>query len=715
MGKVRSPSESKGLPRQVLTALIGLRVKFCASGKLSLRRALLGLSFAFLGAACGPSTHAPEVKPAGNDGKCVLASDSIPDFSPSLGCLDDYQALASHPMSTIIPAASAVKTVIDRADGDRLYFPNTRKYDLHYVFVSTHLSGNGKPEVTSISNFGLTEYYTPERRFILGTLMHYTGAGIWAWELTPSDNASAELIALAYRKIVDSCFCGKDLYFHPTSLTMEAEARKLPASVKVLPAARLSEAYAYQPLNNATAIGKLVFATADRLRKGYSGLRDIVVLDSAPEGFPMVGGIITQEFQAPLSHLNVLSREHGIPNMGLRGALTDSALRALEGKWAKLTVDPSGYSVSEAAQAEADAWWDAHRPAAVAVPAMDTAAKDLRDVENILNIGNLGLGEALRLAIPAYGGTVGNFSVLSYMDTASVHYEPAFGVPVFYYWQHMRKNGLEDSVDSMLADSVFRADPEERVRRLKSLREAIQAAPIDSAFWILLNAKLETKFPGAGRFRFLSSANAEGLEGFTGAGLYGSRIGGRSDSPESVLSALLGVWAGLWSFSAFEERSIRNIDHKTIGMGLLVQEAGIGAEAEGAAITVNPFDPYGYQPGFYVNVKAGEVREPKPDLSGAMDQFVFFYTSPGQPIVMVTRADPSPTEATVLTNEQSNALGKALLEIYLFFQPIYGKIRTDWYGMGTEFRLAAKAGDPPGAKPIIIMERASPYRGWGRW
>jgi hypothetical protein len=35
--------------------------------------------------------------------------------------------------------------------------------------------------------------------------------------------------------------------------------------------------------------------------------------------------------------------------------------------------------------------------------------------------------------------------------------------------------------------------------------------------------------------------------------------------------------------------------------------------------------------------------------------------------------------------------------------------------MGAEFKLARLAGEAPGAKPVIIMKKVSPYRGWGRW
>ena len=60
------------------------------------------------------------------------------------------------------------------------------------------------------------------------------------------------------------------------------------------------------------------------------------MLDQVPNDLSVTLGIITEEFQTPLSHINVLSQTRKIPNMALRNAFTDPKLRALDGKWVKL-------------------------------------------------------------------------------------------------------------------------------------------------------------------------------------------------------------------------------------------------------------------------------------------------------------------------------------------------------------------------------------------
>lgn len=684
---------SNRLSRQPMTTPEGGPVKSCP----------WVLAYAFLALACTQPTELPVVP----EWRCALSSHSDTAYASTIGCLDDYAALAARPFDNSLPGSWSVKTILDQADGNRLYLLNTRKYRIHWEFASERLSGNGKPLVSSMSKFG-TEYYTPGRRFILGTLARYERPGIWTFELTPSDNASAEMIALAYAKLAEACFCGKDLYFHATSQAIEAEAAKLPASIKVITTPQMYQDVAYQPLHFGTSIGRLVFPSADKLKLENVGPRDIVVLEAAPDTLPIVSGLITRQFQTPLSHLNVSAQDRGVPNMGLRGALTDSTLRALEGKWVKLTVATTGYSVTEVTQAEADAWWNAYEPVPVVLSPMDTSMIGLVDLEDILDWNTSGPRAALEKAIPAFGGKTTHFAALPHLDTSKVRYEKSFGIPISYYWQHLQRHGLHDTLARILADPQFKADPAERAHRLQSFRKAIEEAPLDSAFWNLLTAKLDATFPGRETIHFRSSTNAEALDHFTGVGLYESKIGNRS-AVGSLRKALLEVWSSVWDPRAFAERDHRRIDHRSVGMALLVQAPQDEVKANGVAISSNPFDPPGYEPGFYINVQAGSGPVSHPDPSITSEQFVFHWWVTGQPIVQMALSNQVPVGTSVLTPAQTHALGAALREIQIFFLPLYGEDLSHWFGMHTEFKLVPR----PGAEPAIILTQARPYRGWG--
>ncbi|MEO7776214.1 MAG: PEP/pyruvate-binding domain-containing protein [Fibrobacteria bacterium] len=680
---------------------------------------LLGIACILCLLACDKSSPTePEPKPKAWD--CAVDKSALPHFSKTIGCQDDFTALASPPLDASIPGAVSLKSVVDLADSGKLYFQNSKEYKIHWEFTSANLSGNGKPIVPVLSSYNQTEYYSPNRRFILGSVTRYEGPGIWAYEIAPYDNASSAMILTAFRKIAAACYCGDSLYFHPTSLAVAAEAKKLPSDVHVISTDSLYEGIEYQPLNYGTSMGRLVFTTAKKLESEYVGFRDIVVLDDVPNDISVVSGIITQVFQTPLSHINVLSQNRGTPNMGLRGAQSDSTLKALKGKWVKLVVGASAYTVSEVTQAEADAWWDAHKPAAVGVPNMDLDTKEMRNVEDILDLdpSNLGdgarLGAALKKAIPAYGGKASHFSAFPHMDSTKISFPKAFAIPVYHYWHFMEMNGFNDTVTQMLADEKFKGDPAERDKRLKALRTAMKAAPVDPDFEAELMARIADRFPGINRIRFRSSTNAEDLDGFTGAGLYDSKTGDLTDASDPILGAVREVWATVWLFRAFEERSYRNIDHKAVGMALLVHNAHSDEEANGVAITANPFDASGLEPGFYINAQLGEEPVVSPTAGVTPDEFIYHYDMPGQPIVMISNSTLVPKGSTVLTAAQTYALGSALKEIHRFFQPLYGKDPSRWYAMDTEFKLDQPSGADRNGKPIIIMKQARPYPGFGK-
>ena len=165
---------------------------------------------------------------------CEVDTASVADYIEQVGCRQDFVSLSSEPLSTTIPGATSMKSVIDMQDGGKLYFQNSKEFQIHWEFASAHLSGNGKPVVLPLSQFNLTEYYSPSRRFYLGAVTYYAGPKVWAYEIAPYDNASAEMIKFAYDKIKAAVYFGDSLYFHPTSGVVEAEAAKLPSSVKVI-------------------------------------------------------------------------------------------------------------------------------------------------------------------------------------------------------------------------------------------------------------------------------------------------------------------------------------------------------------------------------------------------------------------------------------------------------------------------------------------------
>lgn len=661
-----------------------------------------------VGAACGGDSAASDQV---QEGACQVATadpSAAPDSLSTYTCKADFDAMASAPLDTSLPGAQSAKVVLDQADNDALYFQNSQRFQIHYAFASTHLSGNGKPIITSLADFNQTEYFSPDRRFLLGAITYYSGPDVWALEIAPYDTASAAQIQSLFDRVRKASYFGPRLVFHPTSEAVMAEAKKLPSSVPLKSTDDLYAAIDYQPLNLATAVGLLHFVKAAELTSTYLSYRDIVVLDYVPNDISVVQGIVTQEFQTPLSHLNVLSQNRKTPNMGLRNAMSNAELRALDGQWVELTVGALSWSIKQITSAEADAYWETHKPKAVTLPVADLTSKDLVNIEDVTPEGTMPLRDALKKAVLTYGGKAAHYSILA--KTPGVPLRKAFAVPAYYYAQFMQQNGFYTRLDALMADDTFKNTPSVRDAKLAEFRADMGKAPIDAAFQAVLKAKIDAEYPGVS-VRFRSSTNSEDLDGFPCAGCYESHTGDAGDWND-MLDAIRDTWASAFLFRTFEERSYYSIDHKSVVMALLVHQNFPAETANGVALTANPYDSEGLQPGFYVNVQAGgdaEVVHPPPGVSS--DQFIYQFSQPGQPIIYISHSNIIQSGATVLTRAQVYSLGSALDLIHQRFSPAYGPAagNTGWYAMDVEFKFEGDTAET--AKLYIKQARSNPGRG----
>ncbi len=642
----------------------------------------------------------------GETENCEIVGET-PAFLNALGCDSDFAELASEPLVSTIPGARSLKTVLDQADGDALYFQNSKTYKIHHDFASAHLSGDGLPFVGSLEQFNTTEYYSPDRRFVLGALTRYEGPKLWVFEISPYDTATADMVTRAYRAISSSSFIGDQLAFHPTSENVERILPELPADIKIVTTDEIFAGIDYQPLNLAETYGRLRFMQAATLDEEYPSFRDLVVLDKVPNDISVVAGLITEEFQTPLSHVNVLSQNRRTPNMGLRGATTYPALKELENKWVRLKVGALDWTIEEVTQEEADAWWEDHKPGAIQIPDLDLSRDQITDIEDVLDT-SLGQKAAIKKAIPAFGGKASHYAELARVEGVPV--PTAFAIPIFFYDQFMKENGFDTQVASMLEDTEFQGNPMYRDQKLKDLRNAMRAAPLNADFLAALTTKLQTDFPDI-RMRFRSSTNAEDLDGFTGAGLYTSKSGDLNDPDRPIEDAVRKVWASVWFFRAFEERSFRSISHLKVGMSLLVHRSFPDEYANGVAITANIYDPSGANPAFYINVQRGGKSVVKPEAGVRTDEILYQYYNDGQPAQYLGHSTEVPAGENVLTSAQLFKLGQALDAIHRHFAESYGGDPTVFYGMDVEFKFDDLV---PGGEVELQVKQARPHPGRGQ-
>jgi hypothetical protein len=522
---------------------------------------------------------------------CFFVPDSIAavrvDSLHELKTADDFSRLSASLDSSTFARTDTLKFMVDRKNKRTLWFFDTNKYTYHYAFARAHLSGPGNP-VPDHALFNQREYSSKHRRFEMGTLVYYRDQDLWVMELVAGDNLNALEIGQLYAQVRTSMWNGSKLKFLPLSLEQETEAKKLAKALPIVSAEDIYKGIRYQPLTQGKSFGYL------RIVKGALDMasvrpNQILVLEKLPEEIPVVAGVISQELQAPLAHIALLCGARGTPNMGLRNALEDKNIQALDGKLVELNVQPQEFSLAAADPAVAEQFWKSQRPVKPKVPKANLKEKRLLDVSE------------LRMKSVVFAGAkAAQLGEVSSIKPALVT-PGGFVVPLSHYVAHIAKPNIAARLNDVFADTGGRD-----FARLDALRSAIETAPVDASLLAAIKSKM-AESGHAGRWILRSSTNAEDLPGFNGAGLYRSIKLKAGASDTELADALRQVWASVWLQGALEERAWYGVDHKAVGMAVLVQPYVEGAIANGVAITANPFAAF--RPGVLINLqpKGGSV------------------------------------------------------------------------------------------------------------
>ncbi|MGE0784205.1 MAG: PEP/pyruvate-binding domain-containing protein [Sandaracinaceae bacterium] len=560
--------------------------------------------------ACGgkPASHASDtvvVAPPSDSPDHTGGHDATPSGPRLLSAHridspETWHRLAARPENHVVARTEVVKFLIDLAYDRTIYFTDTERYPIHYRFARDHLSTAQHPigrDWRDHEYFNEHEYRQPDRRFEMGSVVHYLDSDIWALEMIAGDNLPGDRVVRVFEQIRGAVYFGAQLRYRPMSALHEELTASVRDQLPMVSAQDVFGSLRYQPLTRGVTYGTLRFV---RGPLDLASVRpdEILVLEQLPDEIPVVSGVISQELQAPLGHIAILCGTRGTPNMGLRGALSDPRLTALEGRIVRLSVDSQDFVIAPASREDAERAWAARRPSHPMSPNRDDsdhglpAMCDLRYADaRFAGAKAAQLGEACAIRPPA--GVV--------PPPPPIRTPGGFVVPFHHYLRHLERTGLARGLQGMLTDAAFRSDAHVREQRLSELRAAIQRAPVDPSALRAIARQIRA-FPGSPRVILRSSTNAEDLPGFTGAGLYRSIVIGGNASDAEIANALREVWASVWLQGAYEEREWYRIDHQAVAMAVLVQPFVDGAVANGVALTANPF--FEGRPGFFVNAQA---------------------------------------------------------------------------------------------------------------
>ena len=297
----------------------------------------------------------------------------------------------------------------------------------------------------------------------------------------------------------------------------------------------------------------------------------------------------------------------------------------------RLRVGPQAYSL-EAASGDAR---DRADPSRVVPPLS-------RDDGALRSLDGLGLDDAD--TVGAKAAQLGEAARLEGVSTPG-----GFAVPFSHYAAHFARSGA-------------RAEP-----TLASRRAAIRRAPVDRALLRRVAERIAA-FDEAQRVILRSSTNAEDLPGFTGAGLYESRVIDADASAAEVASALRQVWASVWLDGAVDERDAFGIEHESVRMGVLVQPFVRDARANAVAITANPY--HSRQPGYLVNAQPMSASVTGASGGEIPEQYLIYTFMDGQDAALLSRS--SEQSAPVLTSEDLARLRPVLRTLHEHFVPRWG-------------------------------------------
>ncbi len=612
--------------------------------------------------------------------ECTVPEGLSPDWIRVIRCESDRSLLVSEREDAIFSHTRTLNWIIDTEDDNRLYFVNTKQFELHYFFADAYLNLPGRTPVGTHGEFNLLNYRRENRRFILGKVIEYADQDILTLEFSAGDTASAQMIVFAFGRVKADLHRGESLLYRPVSNDQEQMLPEISQSIPVIRTEEVFLGQSYQPLNPVEGYGRLQFRKTSQLAGQPVGPTDIVVLDRVPNDISLVSGIITGEFQTPLSHVNLLSKNRGTPNMALRGAFEDVELRELEGQLVRLRVTPQSFTIEKASLSDSQNYWDSMRPEGALIPTLDLTVDALVPVDS-LHIGDY-------KSVGAKAANMGEMAQIADLEIPLP--DQAFAIPFAFYKRHLQENGLDEAIESLLQDVESGGLEAQELRaRLFDLRWRIFRAPMNSEDLATLSAAIETRWSQDTGLRFRSSTNVEDLEEFSGAGLYTSAGASLDEGADKIADAVRVVWASAWNEQAFVEREFYRVAHRLVCMGILVHPAFEKELANGVAVTINEFAQN--RPAFYINSQVGEISVTNPTGQAIAEQILYYtwYEEPEYEVItrssLLRDRTDWPGGLGVLTEAELQQLADLLERIHNHFRPLYPP-RED-FAMDVEFKL----------------------------
>ena len=351
-------------------------------------------------------------------------------------------------------------------------------------------------------------------------------------------------------------------------------------------------------LNPGLARGHLkIYETLDLAQAALTSPSDIVVLPETIAELKPVAGILTLGEGNALSHVQLLARNFGIPNVAINSDSLE-LLRPLEGKEVFLIVSSNGNVVLKAVEQAQDilnAMADKNKIAAnerITVPAPDLSLK------TVLPLAEIHRG----LSGKVVGPKAANLGELNRLFPG--HVAPALAIPFGIYSAHLTEQGLKQRLNAVYK-GFENGDVSESALGIEliAIREAIAALSLSSETQQNLQAAMLKEFgPLTAHYGLFlrSDTNVEDLPQFTGAGL--SETVANVVGQDQQFATVPRVWASVLSPRALAWRSSLLTNPEEIYASVLLMKS-VPSEKSGVLVTSNLANPN--EPGLTVSTAWG--------------------------------------------------------------------------------------------------------------
>ncbi len=600
-------------------------------------------------------------------------------YSYDLESKEVFDKLAGIPLSSKYGQVKSVKFIY-QLEKERLFFMNSLWYPYHYSFCKYLLHYSG-----SLHDFNKENYQEgrADRAFLLGTLNYFASSDKFILEISVADEMSRDDVVLLYSKVKEGFLLEKELYLFLNNQRL-VESFRGEKEVPIITAEEIYGDQQYQALNKKVAYGYLKKIAVDTFKMEQVGVKDLLLFNGSPNDIPLIAGLITTDFQTPLSHINVLCQNRGTPIMAWKRAWESKFFNEFEGELVRFEVKQDTFSMEKADETEAEKFWRKGRKKSKTVLKVDAESKGLWKMESLCFKD-----------IDLVGGKAAHFAELSKVETEEFLEAPipegAFAIPFYYYLQHIKACGAIPLVEKVSEKDL---SPQEASELLDSIRTLIYSHQVDTNLIREVEEMICNTSP-SNRMRFRSSTNAEDVKGFNGAGLYASKTGILGDEVKTIEKAIKKVWASTWGDRAFQERSYFQIDSRSVAMGILVHRSFPDEAANGVCITSNLYRDN--VNGFVFNVQLGEESIVKPEPGVSCDQFICYSDSPyefytDKDIVEYISLSSLNEGRPIMTTEEILSTTRYLLAVKKHFFDLYEGAKDEGasfsdFALDVEFKL----------------------------